>query len=242
MFNPKIFNKWKAIIIEQGTDEWLLLRNLGIGASEAAIIMGLGKFEDIDWLWQVKTGLIIPEKLDNEAVLNGIALEPKARQEFIKLTDEYVEPMCGMHRDYDFIKVSLDGISEDGGLILEIKCPFTFFTHWHNRNKIANYYYAQVQWQLMTTQADVCCFYSYTKSGGYMQEIYPDKLFMDELLKRAKIFWNYVECKIAPDPKQFLTYNDYYKSEILMKENKSTNLDIDKIYKNLTLNPLKNGT
>ncbi len=194
------------IELEQGSDKWHKWRSQGLGASDAAVIMGLTKYDDLISFWEYKTGLVDRIFVLNDAILNGQILEPKARVEFEKHTGETVFPKCFEHPTDTFIRASLDGITDDLKLILEVKCPSQFFTHYRNRSKIQLYYYSQMQQQLYVTGAEVVCFWSYTLSGGYMQEVYPDMEFIEELVRRARKFWNLVERKIKPKPNDFLKY------------------------------------
>ena len=50
-------------------DKWLSVRNMGIGGSDAGVIMGLNPYKSPFQLWMEKTGQTHPEDLsDNEYV------------------------------------------------------------------------------------------------------------------------------------------------------------------------------
>ena len=68
-YKPQVIANTKDL----SREEWLKLRK--IGGSEAAIILGLNKYKTAYQLWLEKTGEIIPEELDSEAIHFGNVLE-----------------------------------------------------------------------------------------------------------------------------------------------------------------------
>src|ERR1051326_1010313 len=108
--------------LEQRTPEWHEFRSKGIGGSEAAYVMNVAYRGNIKDLWEQKVG-IAPEFVPNAAMERGTRLEPEARLEFSLPTGLDVKPMCVIHPEFSFVRSSLDGISHDGRIIVEIKCP-----------------------------------------------------------------------------------------------------------------------
>ena len=69
------------ININQNTDEWLIWRNTGLGASDAATILGKNPYQTAFDLWEVMTNRKKPLDLSNKEKRDLIA--------FLKsLTDE----------------------------------------------------------------------------------------------------------------------------------------------------------
>ena len=66
-----------------------------------------------------------------------------------------------------------------------------------------------------------------------MQEIFPDRRFMEELMRLEILFWSHVESKTTPNPEDFSEYKDYELSVQLMKENKGNDLNPDDLYKKM---------
>lgn len=207
------FGTWIAITEEdlpQRSQEWLDYREKGLGASDAAVIMGASPYKTIKQLWDDKLGQGEPFIM-NAAVQNGIDLEPKARHEFEIATGLKVKPLCAIHKKYDWLRASLDGCTEDGKITLEIKCPS--FPALHNKiirtGQVPTYYYPQVQYQLLVTSptSKVGLYWTYMKSmGGFIVEIPPNKTYQKELFSRAQKLWNHVISKTEPDPRDFLEY------------------------------------
>lgn len=192
-------NKWNPINLEQGTQEWLEWRKSGLGGTDAATLMGLNPYDSVESLWEVKTGKRPVEFTKNAAMENGVLYEPIAREAFIKHTGENVIPMCGSHKELDFLKVSLDGISPEHDLVLEVKCPINKYSFLNHKKRVPKYYYCQMQSQLFVTQAEVNCFFSFFEGQFHLKEVYPDKNFQDELRFRAERFWEFVTKDEFPD-------------------------------------------
>ena len=57
------------------------------------------------------------------AMRRGQRLEPEARALYIRTTRVRVEPVCLEHGAHPWMRGSLDGISADGSVVLEVKCP-----------------------------------------------------------------------------------------------------------------------
>jgi putative phage-type endonuclease len=70
-------------------------------------------------LWLLRTGRKSQEV--TPAMQHGTDMEPAARAAYEKLTGQVMEPLVLTEGDYS---ASLDGITLDGTLILEVKCPF----------------------------------------------------------------------------------------------------------------------
>ncbi|MFQ2833206.1 YqaJ viral recombinase family protein, partial [Aeromonas caviae] len=66
-------------------EQWLAIRKLGIGSSDAAVAVGLSPYKCPLSLWLEKTGRKEPEDISHkEAVLWGIELEPVLAQVYAK--------------------------------------------------------------------------------------------------------------------------------------------------------------
>jgi putative phage-type endonuclease len=134
--------------LKQNTPEWHRWRLQGIGASDAPVVMGDAPFRTRRFLWSVKTGLAC-ESAVGPAARRGRALEHAARVAYERDTGIQMEPLCLVHDGLEWMRASLDGLSFDGSIALEIKCP------WGSRDqtalregRIPTHYYAQVQHQL----------------------------------------------------------------------------------------------
>lgn len=189
--------------LSQGSPEWLKWREDGIGGSEAGSVMGVNPYCDAYELWQRKLGLLPPVEV-NEAMERGHKLEPEAREIFELETGLIMNPACYVHDDYSFVRSSLDGISVDERILLEIKCPGLKNHIEALSGKIKPYYYAQMQHQLLTTGAELCYYFSYTdllEVDGWTSppiEVRRDEEYIKRLLEREQKFWDCVLTETPP--------------------------------------------
>ena len=183
-------------------DSFNEFRKKHIGASDIPIIMGLSPWNDSMYLWQLKIGQIEPEE-PNERMKRGVAMEPSAREAYIAQTGNIVAPMDNIiWKEWDIASCSLDGVNMNGELIIEIKCPYGSKTLvLAKEGKIEKNYYAQVQWQLMISKANVCHFWVWhPEKGNALLMIDSNLEFQKLALQSAKKFWEAVNSDFSPDP------------------------------------------
>jgi putative phage-type endonuclease len=175
--------------LKQNTPEWHRWRLQGIGASDAPVVMGDAPFRTRRFLWSVKTGLA-RESTVGPAARRGRALEYAARIAYERHTGIQMEPLCLVHDGLEWMRASLDGLSFDGSIALEIKCP------WGNRDqaalsagRIPAHYYAQVQHQLEVSGAGELHYWSFDGSGGTLVKVHHDREYIAKLLETETAFW-----------------------------------------------------
>lgn len=204
--------KGVRVFVDQTGEVWHKWRSQGIGGSDAAVIM-LGKDfpfqETVQSLWATRTGRVPPKVIDNKFTERGNQLEPVARELFNRRTGLYTEPMCFENGSYPFVKASLDGMTMDGNVIVEIKCPTNRHQHHldiKNQEQFkeqAPIYFTQMQHQFLATGAAVGYFVSYNPDFAmdkqiHIIEVLPDFAFIETLLRRLQNFWRCVETDIMP--------------------------------------------
>jgi putative phage-type endonuclease len=188
----------KPIKLSQEGEQWLAWRDSGIGASESAIIMGAlpFKWNDVLELWKKKTKMVEDDFEMNEAMAQGKALEPEAREKYIEVTGISVEAECYEHPEFPFIKASLDGINHENNMVVEIKCPGLGKFMIAKKGELVDYYYSQVQQQIACTDADFAHYWVYRqKEGGVLIKVPRNDVYIKELVRRSTIFWDGVEAK-----------------------------------------------
>ena len=185
--------------LEQGSQEWLEFRKKHIGCSELSSILGFNPYKSAYMLWLEKTGLIEPEKR-NEAMLRGIAMEPDARDKFIETTGIDMVPKVLIYKKWDTLMASLDGISMNHKSILEVKCPNSRKLYDQALDKlIPDYYFAQMQFQLLISEAEVCYYFVYLNTNEYqLIEVYPDYKYIEDNFYKIKEFWNMITTNTPP--------------------------------------------
>ena len=115
-------------------------------ASEASTVMSVNPYTTAGDLWQIKQGLKTVTK--TPAMEHGSNTEPVARAKVSKDLNVELEPQCWQYGAYG---ASLDAITADGSIKVEIKCPFSENSSiWKKaqKDKIEPY----VFWQLVHQQ------------------------------------------------------------------------------------------
>lgn len=157
----------------QGTAEWLAHRKRFRNASETPAVLGLSPFQTPYQLWLSKTGRKQQEV--TPAMARGTELEPAARAAYERLTGQIMEPLVLVDGEYG---ASLDGITLEGDLILEIKCPYKGRDSqlWQAAagGELPEAIWWQVQHQLMVAGAALAQVFVFDGREGLMVEARPD--------------------------------------------------------------------
>lgn len=186
--------------IQQNTSEWIEFRKSHIGASEASAIMGINPWETPYQCWARKMGLLESKPI-TQAMQKGMDLEQKARIEFEAWTGIKTKPVVLKHRDIHYMIASLDGISNNADIILEIKCP-NETTHEMARNKkIPDYYMAQIQHQIEVSGIDDAYYATYRNGEMNIVEVERDEEIIDRILESQSDFYRRMTEFDAPDVK-----------------------------------------
>ena len=189
----------------QNSQEWLDMRKAHIGASEISVIMGINPWKSAYELFLEKTGKKeAPEP--NYFMLMGKAKESEARAAYISKTGNIVMPSVTFYKEWPIALASLDGITEDEELIVEIKCPTEKTYEAAKSLEVPKHYMAQIQWQMMCSGAKKCDYFVYLSEGKNVQvTVLEDKPYQQEMLLKAKGFWECVETDVTPE----ITQKDY---------------------------------
>lgn len=180
-------------------EEWKAWRAKGIGASEAPIIMNVSPWRTRFQLWESKTGLVPDTWEGNSATRRGQELEPKARAHY-ELTYGIEMPVVHVeHKEYPFIRASLDGYNEQQSIVLEIKCPGKDDHDLAKQGKVPEKYYPQLQHQLLASGAAKVHYYSFDEVSAHLVEVLPNAEYCQKLLNELIIFWGMVQTKQPPE-------------------------------------------
>ena len=134
------------IDVVQNTPPWFDWRNNLRQASDAPTVIGANPYSTAADLWQIKQGL--KTITQTAAMKHGSNLEPAARDKVSEMLKIKLEPQCWQYGTYG---ASLDAITPDGTIKIEIKCPFSANSGiWKEAEKgdIVSY----VFWQLVHQQ------------------------------------------------------------------------------------------
>ena len=189
--------------LRQGSDAWLAYRLSKRNASESAAVMGVSPWVTPYRLWQIKTGRYTQPV--NAAMQRGTDLEPAARRAYEEQTGLIMQPLVLEDGPYS---ASLDGMTLEGDLIVEIKCPYKGQASdlWQGVacGEVPEHYLVQVQHQLMVSGAALAHFWVYDGQQGLLHEIRRDDL----MIRRIQNAWDAFEVYLAGDTPPPLTDAD----------------------------------
>ena len=188
--------------MQQGSPEWLLLRQGKITGTDAAIINNTNPYRDILSLWEEKLQLREPEPM-NERMKRGSLLEEPARILLIEKLGINFTPRVIISDVHNWCMASVDGLSDCGKFMCEIKSPSKATHEQALDGHIKIYYQDQMQHCLYVTGAEKCYYCSYLP--GHAQEIavievYPDREYIERMIEKEKEFWIRL-CTMQPPEK-----------------------------------------
>ena len=200
-----------TITMEQDKKEWLATRSLGIGGSDVGTICGVNTWSSPRMLYLTKTGQYDEpyevDKASNERMHFGNLLEPVVADEYCKRTGNKiaVSPATLQHKEYPWALANLDRfIIDDEGKpygVLECKTAGEFMDDMWDDGDVPIQYLYQLNWYLWITGLEygaIACLVGGNKFYHY-EVIRNDSLIADELLPKAKNFWeNHVLALVEP--------------------------------------------
>lgn len=194
----------KTILIEQGSSVWHKWRSEGIGASEASVIVNKNPWTTSYQLWREKLGLD-PSKNVNAQMKKGIDLEPEARLSVSNQLGIHFVPGCFEKDGRNWMRASLDGISSDNKIAVEIKCPGIDAHSKAMYGMVPDYYEPQLQHQMEVCDLDKIYYYSYREGVGVLLEVLRNDAFIKLMVEQEAIFWECLQTLTPPE----LTSKDY---------------------------------
>ena len=193
----------KIVQLVQGSPEWLAYRLSRRNASETAAVLGISPWTTPYQLWLLKTGRAVTTV--TSAMRHGTDTEPAARAAYEAQTGCVMQPLVLEHKGYS---ASLDGITFDHDLILEIKCPVRGSRSdlWSDvaAGNVPEHYALQVQHQLMVSDAPMAHLWVFDGQRGLLHEIPRD----EAVIERIKAGWEAFQVFMDTDTPPPLTDAD----------------------------------
>lgn len=193
----KAFPSVSFVNLPQGSPEWLAYRLTKRNASESAAVMGVSPWMTPYQLWLVKTGR--HQTAVTGAMQRGTELEPRARSAYEDQTGLVMQPLVLEAGDYS---ASLDGMTLDGDLLLEIKCPMrgSHSALWDDvtKGEIPEHYVVQVQHQLMVSGAQSAHLWVFDGERGLLHVIERDEDLMGRIQVAWEAFQSFLQTDTAP--------------------------------------------
>lgn len=222
--------------------DWLTLRQSGIGGSDIAAIIGVSPYATAYDIYQSKTQPVNEEA--NEFAYWGTVLEDTVAREFSKRSGLKIQNVNFLmrHPEHRWAIANIDraiinrDISgnvrfKDGKLttdqIVEIKTASEYVgKNWGNEDsdEVPDQYQCQAQWYMGVTGVDVCHMAVLIGGNKYRQyKIERHQDFIDYLFEAAESFWtNNVLAGIEPDATTLQNAKDKYP-----RHNPDTTLDVE---------------
>ena len=209
--------KNKALRLKPKTrEEWLVLRQKGIGGSDAAAIVGLSPWKTADALWKEKAQGILPKDIsDSEFVRQGVRLEPALRTLFKAKHPEYSvrhEPLDMWYQEgREWLFATLDGRIIDkankkyGCLEIKTSTP-QGKAGWNKWNEsIPDGYVVQCYHEMLASGYDFVILFAALmnrENDMTIREYRIDRADvqdeLDWLLEKETEFWNSIQSKTIP--------------------------------------------
>lgn len=185
--------------MQQQTSEWLAFRRERIGASDAPVIMG-----DSPWCtpyrrWQEKMGLV-EQPAQTYVMRRGLEGEDVARAKFEDYFGISVSPTVLIHPDIEWMIASMDGVSADGDIGVEIKHAGAEDHSTAKNGKVPTKYYAQLQHQHEVGRFKTLYYCSIGKDDEFVCfEVPRDDIYIAGLLQKEKAFYGCISNFESPD-------------------------------------------
>ena len=182
-------NPQEVAELEQGSQEWHDFRKQHRMASESPAILGVSPYQKASDIRRVKNGG--GGGFVNAAMRKGTEQEPFARKAY----NEKYDPMRPAVFVNGMYGASLDGINLEQDGLWECKTPKDGFASERAklclRNELTDYDYAQVQHQLMVTQAKWCdfCVWDWNEVDFIMTRVFPDLAMWERIHADWELFW-----------------------------------------------------
>lgn len=197
----------KEVKFIQGTPEWLEYRRTRIGASDAPVIMGLSPYATPYELWMQKISGIEVEV--NQFMQRGKDLEKIALKKYMEMTGiSYMDSPVIENKDYPWQCASLDGMTKERDLFVEIKCPGEKNHEKALRGEIPKNYFIQMQHQLLVTGLDLAHYFSFDGIYGIILDVKRDEELLSDVFERELRFWDCLKNHVPPEmlPKDVKKY------------------------------------
>lgn len=193
----------KIVQLTQGSQEWLDYRLTMRNASETAAVLGVSPWMTPYQLWLLKTGRSTTKA--TAGMQHGTDMEPAARAAYEEQTGNVMQPLVLQDGPYS---ASLDGMTLDGELVVEIKCPYRGQDSalWREVKAgwVPDHYAAQVQHQLMVSGAALAHLWVFDGVQGLLRPIEP----IEHAVQRIRDGWDQFQVYLDSDTPPPLTDAD----------------------------------
>lgn len=178
---------FRLVHLDQGSPSWLRWRRSGIGASDAAAIMGVSPWSSVTDVISEKGGFA--DGRDTPAMARGRALESTARAACADHLGTSLTPICVESVECPWLRASLDGLSDDRRTVVEIKCPGARDHASALKGLVPTHYKPQLQHILAVTGLDAIYYWSYRDGCGTCICVQRDEEYIQRLVATERLVW-----------------------------------------------------
>ena len=184
-------------------EEWLSLRERGLGGSDAATCVNMNPYSGLLTLYANKTGMSKPKE-DNEAMRLGRDLEQYVATRFMEETGKKVinDNWFYVDDDYDYLIANIDRrvVGENAGL--ECKTMGSFNGYNFEAGEVPSHYYCQCQHYCSVLGLDrMYLAILVLQRGLFIVPIERDDDFIKSLREAETAFWTqYIMQERMPEP------------------------------------------
>lgn len=184
------------------TDEWLALRRTGIGASEAAAVLGVSPYASPLRIWGEKVGALAPPE-ETEAMRWGRLLEPVIADEYGRATGRTpLEDPRALYRSADapWMFATPDRLWHGARQTIVVEIKTTGSYGFDPLDELPVHFQVQCQHQLYVLGLDVASLVILV--GGqrlYWRDLERNDAFIRVLVERLRDFWRRVELLEPPE-------------------------------------------
>jgi putative phage-type endonuclease len=179
---------FSRVRVARGTAEWHAWRANGIGASDAAAIMGENPYKSVERLMAEKLGRVVPEH--DRFEVQPLALEAEARLRFCRMFGRKLDPACVQSRHVSWLRTSVRGLAADGTSIAEFTCGGPAYQHAVKTGQPLSYHKRQLQHLLAVTELEFVDYVAYIPDASPVcLRIERDDGYIAHMLCKDNAFW-----------------------------------------------------
>lgn len=194
------------VTLEQGTDAWHEFRRGKISASKVPIILNLSPYASPLMLYEEEMGLREPQA-QQAHMTRGLEVEDQVRDWFFDKSGIKVEPCVLQHPTNSLFIASLDGMSEDGKAIVEIKNNNKDLHEMAKNNILPANYQAQVMFQMFVSGLSECYYISHRQSDHVIVVVKRDDDYIADMIPKLLDFKRRLD-EFDPPPMTDRDYED----------------------------------
>jgi len=187
----------------QGSAEWLRWRHDGIGASDAAALLGENPWRSQAALFAEKVAPprhgpprarrpapVVADLFGAVPERHDTGLEAQARRLYVAAHGSAVAPNCLVSIDRPWQRASLDGIDLVAGRAIEIKCGPATYAEVARTGRVPGHYIGQLQQTLAVTgYAGIDFWVWHPGRPALLVPEHRDDVYIDRLNRTGAAFW-----------------------------------------------------